>query len=61
MVNKKLYIPTVEEIQDAIVNARRILEQLFVHVTPYDVAKFRSLMRDRLEKYYRKEERIRHK
>ena len=48
------YEPTLEEIKFALGNARKILEQIFPHVTEHDVAKFRKRMRKRLEDYYKK-------
>lgn len=50
----KKYEPTLEEIKFALGNARKILEQIFPHVADHDVAKFRELMRKRLDDYYKK-------
>lgn len=50
----KGYQPTLEEIKFALGNARKILEQIFPHVADHDVAKFRELMRKRLDDYYAK-------
>lgn len=44
------YEPTIEEVKEAIDNARKILEGYFPHVSDQDVAKFREIMRDRLHK-----------
>ena len=44
------YTPTIEEVKEAIDNARKILEGYFPHVSDQDVAKFREVMRDRLHK-----------
>lgn len=52
------YSPTIEEIKEAIDNARKILEQFFPHVSDQDVAKFRSVMRERLHKMYKEKERL---
>lgn len=50
----KKYEPTLEEIKFALGNARKILEQIFPHVADHDVAKFRELIRKRLDDYYKK-------
>ena len=52
------YTPTIEEVKEAIDNARKILEGYFPHVSDQDVAKFRSVMRKRLSKMYKEKERI---
>jgi hypothetical protein len=51
------YTPTIEEVKEAIDNARKILEGYFPHVSDQDVAKFRSVMRKRLSKMYKEKER----
>ena len=52
------YTPTIEEVKEAIDNARKILEGYFPHVSDQDVAKFRSVMRKRLHKMYKEKERL---
>lgn len=52
------YTPTIEEVKEAIDNARKILEGYFPHVSDQDVAKFRSVMRKRLSKMYKEKERL---
>ena len=52
------YIPTIEEVKEAIDNARKILEGYFHHVSDQDVAKFRSVMRKRLHQKYKEKERL---
>lgn len=52
------YIPTIEEVKEAIDNARKILEGYFPHVSDQDVAKFRSVMRNRLHQMYKEKERL---
>lgn len=52
------YTPTIEEVKEAIDNARKILEQFFPHVSDQDVSKFRSVMRERLHKMYKEKERL---
>lgn len=52
------YTPTIEEVKEAIDNARKILECYFPHVSDQDVAKFRSVMRKRLSKMYKEKERL---
>lgn len=52
------YTPTIEEVKEAIDNARKILEGYFPHVSDQDVAKFRSVMRKRLHQMYKEKERI---
>lgn len=52
------YTPTIEEVKEAIDNARKILEGYFPHVSDQDVAKFRSVMRNRLSKMYKEKERL---
>lgn len=52
------YTPTIEEVKEAIDNARKILEGYFPHVSDQDVAKFRSIMRNRLSKMYKEKERL---
>lgn len=54
----KKYEPTIEEVKEAIDNARKILEGYFPHVSDQDVAKFRSVMRKRLHQMYKEKERI---
>lgn len=50
------YTPTIEEVKEAIDNARKILEGYFPHVSEQDVAKFRSVMRKRLHQMYKEKE-----
>lgn len=50
------YTPTIAEVKEAIVNARKILEGYFPHVSDKDVAKFREIMRDRLNKMIEEKE-----
>lgn len=52
------YTPTIEEVKEAIDNARKILEGYFPHVSEQDVAKFRSVMRKRLHQMYKEKERL---
>ena len=52
------YTPTIEEVKEAIDNARKILEGYFPHVSDQDVAKFRTVMRNRLSKMYKEKERL---
>ena len=52
------YTPTIEEVKEAIDNARKILEGYFPHVSDQDVAKFRAVMRKRLHKMYKEKERL---
>lgn len=52
------YTPTIEEVKEAIDNARKILEGYFPHVSDQDVAKFRSVMRNRLHQMYKEKERL---
>lgn len=52
------YTPTIEEVKEAIDNARKILECYFPHVSDQDVANFRSIMRKRLHKMYKEKERL---
>ena len=52
------YEPTIEEVKEAIDNARKILEGYFPHVSDQDVAKFRTVMRNRLSKMYKEKERL---
>ena len=52
------YTPSIEEVKEAIDNARKILEGYFPHVSDQDVAKFRSVMRKRLSKMYKEKERL---
>ena len=52
------YTPTIEEVKESIDNARKILEGYFPHVSDQDVAKFRSVMRNRLSKMYKEKERL---
>lgn len=52
------YTPTIEEVKEAIDNARKILEGYFPHVSDQDVAKFRAVMRKRLSAMYKEKERI---
>lgn len=52
------YTPTIEEVKEAIDNARKILEGYFPHVSDQDVAKFRSVMRKRLHQMYKEKERL---
>ena len=52
------YTPTIEEVKEAIDNARKILEGYFPHVSDQDVAKFRSVMRKRLTAMYKEKERL---
>ena len=54
----KKYEPTIEEVKEAIDNARKILEGYFPYVSDQDVAKFRSVMRNRLSKMYKEKERL---
>lgn len=51
------YTPTIEEVKEAIDNARKILQQFFPHVSDQDVSKFRSVMRKRLTAMYKEKER----
>ena len=51
------YTPTIEEVKEAIDNARKILEGYFPHVSDQDVAKFRTVMRKRLHQMYKEKER----
>lgn len=53
-MRNKVYEPTIEEIKAALGNARAILEGIFPHVSDQDVAKFRELMKKRLNDYYAK-------
>lgn len=52
------YTPSIEEVKEAIDNARKILEGYFPHVSDQDVAKFRSVMRKRLHQMYKEKERL---
>ena len=52
------YTPTIEEVKEAIDNARKILEGYFPHVSDQDVAKFRAVMRKRLHQMYKEKERL---
>lgn len=52
------YTPTIEEVKESIDNARKILECYFPHVSDQDVAKFRTVMRNRLSKMYKEKERL---
>lgn len=54
----KKYEPTIEEVKEAIDNARKILEGYFPHVSDLDVTKFREVMRKRLHQMYKEKERI---
>ena len=47
------YQPTLEEIKEALSKPREILKQIFPVVRDIDVAKFRELLKQRLEEYYK--------
>ena len=47
------YIPSEEEMNFAIKNARNILKQFFIHVSDLDVHYFRNAMKQRRDELYK--------